>query len=333
MPPSAAQDPHTPTQIKCSRTGPTFTSSSGDSPTIYTTSPAVPVIFSSSSASLPLVFTTSSTALPVVYTTTSAVPSSQETTVPPPPPPPPPPPHHSSQRITSSTVASSVAQQPVPGIPSSCTSPIVTSGLNSHSLFADLVMEGPNQPGLELPLDLDLPVLEGMELGTLEHTLDHNHIPQDLLISHRPEEPFITVGPTMDVKMEVNDDVDVASWLDSLVPNPNGPVLTSGSSTFTAPWPPSQLISTSGNSSDSGIGSNYSSGSNSSCSNRGGNHSSCSTSSTSSSGGRSGISVNQSDPLLSNNQDHLDLFNLEEMDLKAHDVTSGLSWDRIDFTA
>lgn len=210
-------------------------------------------------------------------------------------------------------------------VANSCPSP-VTSGLNSHSLFADLVMEGSNQPGLDLPLDLDLPVLEGMELGALENTLDHNNIPQELLISSRAEESFVTVGPPIDVKMEVNDDVDVASWLDSLVPPTHTPPVTSNSTRCTTSWPQSQLVSVSG-SSDSGLGSSYNSGGSSMCSTRG--NSSCSTNSTSS----ASRSVHQSDPLLSNNQDQLDLFNLEEMDLKAHDITSGLSWDRIDFTA
>lgn len=165
-------------------------------------------------------------------------------------------------------------------------------------------MEGANQPALDLPLDLDLPGLEGMELGALEPSLEGPSAPtpgptQDLTLAPRPPDPT----PPMEVKMESGEDVDVASWLDSLVPPASGAPMVQNP--FPTPWS-THLVSLGGL--DGGSGSRA-----------------CQSTPT--------PSLHQSDPLLSHTQDQLDLFSLEEVDLKAHDLTSGLSWDRIDFAA
>ena len=282
LPPSAAQDPHTPTPpIRSCRGAPVFT-------TAATTSS----LFSHLSSINAL-----TTVSPVSLSITSLTPATigAEVGGVPPPPPPPPPPPHSSQRVGPSQVL------PPPG---PCPSPTGGGGLSSHSLFADLVMEGANQTALDLPLDLDLPGLEGMELGTLDPSLEGPSTSisgpnPDVLLVPRPPDPV----PPMEVKMESGEDVDVASWLDSLVPS------SSSNHQAPAPFPTSwstHLVSLGGLESGSG--------------NR-----ACSSTPT--------PNLHQSDPLLSHTQDQLDLFSLEEVDLKAHDLTSGLSWDRIDFAA
>lgn len=282
LPPSAAQDPHTPTPpVRSCRAAPVFT-------TAATTSALFSPIPISSAA-----FTTASPAS-LLVTSLSPIPMTVEGGAVPPPPPPPPPPPHSSQRM---------GPAQIPPAPGPCPSPTGSGGLSSHSLFADLVMEGSNQPPLDLPLDLDLPGLEGMELGALEPSLEGPPAPtpgstQDVILLSRPPDPT----PPMEVKMESAEDVDVASWLDSLVPPTSGTPLVPNPFT---PWP-THLVSLGGL--EGGSGSRA-----------------CQSTPT--------PSLHQSDPLLSHTQDQLDLFSLEEVDLKAHDLTSGLSWDRIDFAA
>lgn len=143
-----------------------------------------------------------------------------------------------------------------------------------------------------------------MELGALEPSLEgpptHTSGPNpDVLLAPRPPDP----APPMEVKMESGEDVDVASWLDSLVPPTSVP--PQAPNPFPTSWS-THLVSLGGlegGSSSRGCHSNPT------------------------------PNLHQSDPLLSHTQDQLDLFSLEEVDLKAHDLTSGLSWDRIDFPA
>ncbi|KAL7639384.1 UNVERIFIED_CONTAM: hypothetical protein RMT77_009885 [Armadillidium vulgare] len=241
------------------------------------------------------------------------------------PPPPPPPPPSSTSGISSNHKSGNTNSNSFCPTWVSVSSTGTTGGtssfttVSSPSLFADLVMEGNNSPAnLDLHLDLDLPVFEGMEMGSIDNHTQHMISSMGYGRSSEKNRP----ASFSDIKMEVGEDVDVSTWLDSLAPQP--PTSDSVNASTIPSWVEESNVlathslykTTPDSATSSGVSSMRSS----------------SSASSSTSSSSCALNLNQSDPLLGSNPDQMDLFCIEDVDLRPpHAPSSALSWDRLDF--
>ena len=308
LPPSAAQDPATPTTPGRSMPqGPVFTSSadSAENPPPATSPP-----------------------------------------VPPPPPPPPPPLPHTTFAITlptAITLTSHASSNPFHLQFSGSESldfildnvegnALVSVESQNHSLVVGTDMQGAS-PGIDLKeLGLDLETLDPMDFGQLDCG--------DLGVPAVKVEPSDLLDPVTDMEIggvggdvstsklgeqqacelmdigEMPMDMDDADWLDSLMPPADASTGGSGgdpegsTSVMTPPHQSSFLTHTSTPGNSFHFSHNHL---------HNGHHHG---------------ELESYDPLLSNSQDPFDLFNIEESEFKvAGDLSAALSWgDKVDFT-
>ncbi|KAJ9595059.1 hypothetical protein L9F63_013656, partial [Diploptera punctata] len=197
-----------------------------------------------------------------------------------------------------------------------------------HALVANADLQGP-PPNIDLKeLGLDLETLDPMDFGQLDCSDLGVPVvkmePADLLdtVTHMeiggdPGSSKITDQQACEL-MDIGEmpmDMDDADWLESLMPPPDGSVggsggdVEGGNSIMTPPHQPSYLVS-------SNAQGNFHFNHNHLHHN-----------------GHSNVELDSYDPLLSNSQDPFDLFNIEESEFKmAGDLNAALGWsDKVDF--